>query len=406
MTRDSPYALVRFEAVLGCRLLANYAKDMNNADRAGSPGASEAVSGAARSQVARVVRQLEAQTQASPSPPARSLRSASHTLAAPASAPAPRQSVGRKHKTRQQPTTAPTDPADASGFATAAPAPPPTWAEVVAGTTTCEPGQIIRVLVSEVEGLRLELSQARAFGVRTYDQLQQNQQANTERLEHLHRHSKRNNLVVFGVPESAAYSTPAKLASHMQGVLFQTAPATELSLVRSAFRLGRWKPDQHKPRAVLVELLSVAAKHTAFQASSRLRTAGIRLDEDLTPVQMKQRRGLSTDFQCLKARGYKPFFRGVTLKYRDGAVIRKCGRGEANKVVAAAAQAARATAPVVTRPQPARRTSVAMDQTEVSHRSGVSVLGQLSDPLVSVAQAAQAAAGEGLMDLSDDEFGG
>ena len=74
--------------------------------------------------------------------------------------------------------------------------------------------------------------------------------------------------------------------------------------------------------------------------------------------------------------------------------------------MAAAAQAARATAPVVTRPQPARRASVAMDPTEVLHRSGVSVLGQLSDPLVSVAQAAQAAAGEGLMNLSDDEFGG
>ena len=63
---------------------------------------------------------------------------------------------------------------------------------------------------------------------------------------------------------------------------------------------------QLKPRAVLVELMSVGAKHTAFQASSRLRAARIRLDEDLTPQQMQQRKGLSTDFQCLKARGYKP----------------------------------------------------------------------------------------------------
>ena len=53
---------------------------------------------------------------------------------------------------------------------------------------------------------------------------------------------------------------------------------------------------------------------------------------------MQQRKGLSTDFQCLKARGYKPFFRGATLKYRDGPLIRKCARGEANKVVEAAAQ--------------------------------------------------------------------
>ena len=85
--------------------------------------------------------------------------------------------------------------------------------------------------------------------------------------------------------------------------------------MRSAYRLGKLKQDQQdrlqlKPRAMLVELTSVAAKHTAFQASSRLRAARIRLDEDLTPQQMQQRRGLSAGFQCLKARGYKPFFGG------------------------------------------------------------------------------------------------
>ncbi|KAA6428352.1 MAG: hypothetical protein FRX49_01947 [Trebouxia sp. A1-2] len=110
-----------------------------------------------------------------------------------------------------------------------------------------------------------------------------------------------------------------------------------LRLVRSAFRLGKWKQDQSKPHAVLVELLFVAAKHTAFQASSRLRADSIRLDEDLTPQQMKQRRNMSVDFQCLKARGHKPFFRGVKLRFRDGAVIRTCAKNEANKVVAAAA---------------------------------------------------------------------
>ncbi|DBA79923.1 TPA: hypothetical protein ACH3X1_008134 [Trebouxia sp. C0004] len=72
----------------------------------------------------------------------------------------------------------------------------------------------------------------------------------------------------------------------------------------------------------------------------------------------------STDFQCtdtcLKARGYKPFFRGPTLRYRDGTLIRKCARGEANKVVAAAPQAARATAPPPPRQQPAQEPCVAV----------------------------------------------
>ena len=69
------------------------------------------------------------------------------------------------------------------------------------------------------------------------------------------------------------------------------------------------KQEQLKPRAALVELISVSAKQTAFQASSRLRAARALLDEDLIPQQMQQRKGLSTDFQGLEARGYKPFFR-------------------------------------------------------------------------------------------------
>ena len=142
---------------------------------------------------------------------------------------------------------------------------------------------------------------------------------------------------------------------------------------------GKWRQSQPKPRAVLVELISVAAKHTAFQASSRLRASKIRLDEDLTPQQLKQRRGLSTDFQCLKARGYKPFFRGPTLKYRDGALIRKCARGEANK--AAAAQAARAAAPPPARHSRPLRYSVAIDPSEVLNQSGVSMVRGSLGPL-------------------------
>lgn len=67
--------------------------------------------------------------------------------------------------------------------------------------------------------------------------------------------------------------------------------------------------------------------------------------EHLTPQQQKERKGLSTDFQFLKARGCKPFFRGSTLKFSDGALICNYARDEANRVVAAAAPAARAASP-------------------------------------------------------------
>jgi len=69
----------------------------------------------------------------------------------------------------------------------------------------------------------------------------------------------------------------------------------------------------------------VSDKHRAFKASNRLRANCIRLDEDLTTQQMQQRKGLSSDFLGLKIRGFKPFFRGTTLKYRDGASVSREG---------------------------------------------------------------------------------
>ena len=79
------------------------------------------------------------------------------------------------------------------------------------------------------------------------------------------------------------YSLPTELARQLQGVLFQAAPASELTTVRSAYCLGKWKEGRLKPRAVLVVLMSVGAKHTTCLASSQLRAARMRLDEDLTP---------------------------------------------------------------------------------------------------------------------------
>ncbi|DBA82162.1 TPA: hypothetical protein ACH3X1_007149 [Trebouxia sp. C0004] len=125
------------------------------------------------------------------------------------------------------------------------------------------------------------------------------------------RYSKRRNLVVFGIAEGSACATPEALAAHLQSLMFEDAPSSAAPLVSCACRLGKWKAAQRKSRAVLVELTTVSAKHRALKASSRLRASRIRLDEDLTPQQMQQRKGLSTDFLGLKIRGFKPFFRGV-----------------------------------------------------------------------------------------------
>ncbi|DBA81743.1 TPA: hypothetical protein ACH3X1_007478 [Trebouxia sp. C0004] len=115
----------------------------------------------------------------------------------------------------------------------------------------------------------------------------------------------------------------------MQGLLFQTATSSELTMVRSAFRLGKWRQDQGKPRAVLV-----GADFCGYQAYS------------LPGLQTPQR---SED------------------------------------------QAARATAPPPPRQQQAQepRVTVAMDSSALLHQHGIS-LDQLSDTSSVVAQAAQA----------------
>ncbi|DBA95808.1 TPA: hypothetical protein ACH3X1_001357 [Trebouxia sp. C0004] len=112
-------------------------------------------------------------------------------------------------------------------------------------------------------------------------------------------------------------------------LLFEGVPSSAAPLVSCAYRLG--KLAQKKPRAILVELTTVSAKHRAFKASSRLGASRIRLDEDLTTQQMQQRKGLSSDFLGLKVRGFKPFFRGTTLKYMDGGVVRQCAKGGLTK---------------------------------------------------------------------------
>ncbi len=148
------------------------------------------------------------------------------------------------------------------------------------------------------------------------------------------------------IAESSTCATPEALTAHVQSLLFEDVPNSAAPLVSCAYRLGKWKAAQKKPRAVLVELTTVSAKHRAFKASSRLRANRIRLDEDLTTQQMQQRKGLSSDFLGLKIRGFRPFFRGTTLKYRDGGVVRQCAKGGANKI--------RVPAPTVPGPRPAQ----------------------------------------------------
>ena len=339
---------------------------MSNADSAGSHSRASKASRSAGGRVAQVRKQFEAAS-ALPSPSARTTVSAPQVPAAKSAL----KTAGTKRKASQQrlAATAAVSP-DASGSTPAAPpAKPPatSWRDVLMGNSP-DDRHTIQALVAEVEQLKKLINNNRAQSDSQHDNCRQHRMESSPQTEHMLRYSKRQNLVVFGVAESSACTTPEALAAHLHSLLFGDVPSSAAPLVSCAYRLGKWKAAQKKPRAVLVELTTVSAKHRAFKASSRLRASHIRLDEDLTPQQMQQRKGLSSDFLGLKVRGFKPFFRGTTLKYRDGGVVRQCAKGGANKI--------RAPAPTVPGPRPAHRpeyTNMAMDPAEVLRQAGVSV---------------------------------
>ncbi len=77
-------------------------------------------------------------------------------------------------------------------------------------------------------------------------------------------------------------------------------------------------------------------KHKFLQLSKQLRQSGLRLDDCLTKQQQWERDTLSADFQALKGKGYKPFFRGSVLMYRHNNKACVCQKGKAVTVPLAA----------------------------------------------------------------------
>ncbi len=66
-------------------------------------------------------------------------------------------------------------------------------------------------------------------------------------------------------------------------------------------------------RPLRITFKSLDAKHGFFRFNKALRSAGIRVDDDLTPTQQKERKELDGDFAQLKSRGHRPYFRGSVL---------------------------------------------------------------------------------------------
>ncbi len=77
---------------------------------------------------------------------------------------------------------------------------------------------------------------------------------------------------------------------------------------------------------------STEKKHKFLKMSKQLRQNGLRLDEWLTELQQKERCTLDADFQTLKGKGYRPFFRGSVLMYRCNKKACVCQKDKADTV--------------------------------------------------------------------------
>ncbi len=91
-------------------------------------------------------------------------------------------------------------------------------------------------------------------------------------------------------------------------------------------RMGTYCPDEKKPRPIRLVFKSMTDKHAFLKHAKHLTEVSLRYDDDLTRLQQKQRQDMSADFDTLKSKGHKPFYRGSSLKFRHADKTRTCRR--------------------------------------------------------------------------------
>ena len=104
--------------------------------------------------------------------------------------------------------------------------------------------------------------------------------------ERLERTSKAANLMIFGLPEGEAGSEP-QLVQEVGSRIYKVAPNFATSAIVSASRGGRCRADQSRPVRMMMQ--TPKDKHVALRARSSMKRDGIRLDDDLTRHQQRQR---------------------------------------------------------------------------------------------------------------------
>ena len=175
-------------------------------------------------------------------------------------------------------------------------------------------------------------------------------------VEFLNQRARGKNMVLHGVPDTAAVSKPAELERFVKGRIDDATPGRGPSAVSQSItavtHIGR--PGDGN-RAVLVEYASNQAKHKAYALSRELRRQGFHLADELTPKQLQSQKAMEPDCTALRSKGYRPWFRRGALWYSNQGVPRQCKKGDALTVPAFQGTAPPARAPGFTPRVPSRR---------------------------------------------------
>ena len=104
----------------------------------------------------------------------------------------------------------------------------------------------------------------------------------------------------------------------------------------SQSQLGAYCPDQNRPRPIRVLFESMNDTHTFLKHAKHLREVSLKSNNDLTTCLLegcspKERQEMSADFDTLKSKGHKPFYRGSSLKFRHADRTRTCRRHGATR---------------------------------------------------------------------------
>jgi len=195
------------------------------------------------------------------------------------------------------------------------PSPRPSSSQSTATDVVSVIGRLTQQIVEMRNEMKAEREERRRFEERILAQ----RDAALEKVDRLERaletmdkKLRSNNVIIFGLPES-----PGDLGNTVKS-LFEPSGSSMSPNVLDARRLGRpadaGSNARVRPRPVLVQFATSAAKHHAFSCSKRLRQEkNITLDDDLTLAQRATRASLRATFQRLKDQQLRPFWRGEKL---------------------------------------------------------------------------------------------